>query len=174
MPYPFQYLINATLAASTPGEVLSIPFAMANWQASLSDCIDWTSANITGQIAIPISKAWFYIQCQYYPVSENAVPTGNLLPPAYITTRAKVYAYPQFQSSIYNQTNEFFQQYLGTATKIIDNTTRLIILQGGYDRDVGVGMPDLTLSDDRQHSRVFLLPVSLVVRSTKELAGLGC
>ncbi|TVY92709.1 Lysosomal Pro-X carboxypeptidase [Lachnellula willkommii] len=154
MAYPFQYLINATLAASTPAEVLRIPWAMTNWQASLSSCIDWSSSNITGQLDVGVSNSYFYLQCQYYPISESVVPEGNLLPPSSASTPAKVCANPEYESSIYNQTNEFFQEYLGTATHIIDSTTRLIILQGGYDRVAGVGMPDLTLSDDREHSRV--------------------
>lgn len=153
MPYPFQYLINETLMATTPGQVVSIPLAMLNWQ-SPSGCLQWTSANITGEIATPVSEAWFYLECQYYPISENAVPEGNLLPPADVASRVEVCGYPQFQSSIYNETNSFYQKYLGTDTVTLDNTTRLIIFQGGYDRVSGVGMPDLTLSDDRQHSRV--------------------
>ncbi|KUJ10184.1 uncharacterized protein LY89DRAFT_787808 [Mollisia scopiformis] len=154
-PYPLQYLINATLAASTPGEVLRIPLAMTNWQEDLSECVNWSSPNITGQLAgVSIADSWFYLQCQYYPISESAVPPGDLLPPTDVTTRVEVCSNPEWESSIYNSSNEFWQQYLGTADEIVDNTTRLLILQGGYDRDQGVGMPNLTLTDDRQHSRV--------------------
>jgi hypothetical protein len=153
MPYPFQYLINAPLAASTPGEVLRIPFAMVSWQASLSECIDWTSANITSRISASFGKAFFYIQCQYYPIF-GATPPGNLLPPKFVTTRTEVCINPEWQSSTYNQTNELWQQYLGTTNEILDNKTRLVLLQGGYDDDVGSGLPNLTPSEDRQHSRL--------------------
>lgn len=154
MPYPLQYLINNTVAASTPGDVLRIPLAMTNWQTNLTECIDWTSSNITGQVPLSVSHSFDYILCQYYPFSESAIPAGNLLPPQDGTGRVEVCAYPQFQSNIYNQSNELWQDFLGTSTEMINNTTRLVILQGGYDRVAGIGMPNLTLSDDRQQSRV--------------------
>ena len=84
--YPFDYLINQTLNASTPGQVLQLPMAMTNWQ-SPSACLDWSSANITHKTDIDVSMAWFYLQCQYYPISENAIPSGNLLPPLKATGR---------------------------------------------------------------------------------------
>ena len=157
MAYPFEYLINQTMNATTPGEVVKIPMAMTNFQ-SPSACLEWNSKNITKKTSIEVSLPWFYIQCQYYPISENAIPAGNLLPPLKATGRVDMCAYPQFQGKMYNQTNEFFQKYLGTDTATIDNTTRLVIFQGGYDRVRGVGLPELTLSEDNQHSRVILTP----------------
>jgi hypothetical protein len=171
MPYPFQYLINETLAASTPGQVVGVPLAMLNWQ-SPSDCIEWSSANITGKTATPVSEAWFYLQCQYYPISQKAVPVRNLLPPADVVSRVEVEAYPQFESTIYNETNEVYQDYLGTTTETLENTTRLIILQGGYDRVSGVDWPDLALTDDRQHSRV-VFTAGMSRRPAKSVADKG-
>lgn len=153
MPFPFQYLINATLTATTSAEVLRIPLLMDLWQPtpSSSSCINWTSTNITGQVSIGVSQSWFYLQCQYYPIGENSVPEGNLLPPL---ANGNICAYPEFESYKFNSTDEFWQDHLGTSKDSLMNSTRLVILQSGYDRVSGIGMPDLPVSDDREAARV--------------------
>lgn len=158
MAYPFKYLINQTLNATTPGEVIKIPLAMTNWE-SPSQCLDWTSQNITHELDLDITSSWSYVVCQYYPIAENAIPSNNLLPPLKATGRNDICNLgPKYESKSYNQTTEFWQNYLGTSNAQINNTTRLVILQGGYDRVQGIGTPDLTLTSDRQHSRVILTP----------------
>ena len=154
MPYPFQYLINTTLNARSAGETLRIPFAMVNWQEDLSACVDWRTSNISGGIDVSVSKSYDYLSCQYYPIQEQAIPPDNIMPTSAATGPIPVCHYPEYESKIYNQSNEEWQKYLGTDTATLDNTTRLVILQSGYDRVAGIGSPLLTLSDDREHSRV--------------------
>ena len=108
----------------------------------------------SGGVNIDVSQSWTYIVCQYYPLQEVAVPLNNLLSPYATTGPVPVCNKRDWQSSRFNQTSGEWQKYLSTDTQTLDRTRRLLILQGGYDRVAGIGMPKLTLSNNREHSRV--------------------
>ncbi|KAF2661116.1 hypothetical protein K491DRAFT_477184 [Lophiostoma macrostomum CBS 122681] len=154
--YPFQHLINATLNATSAGESIRIPLAMVNAQKDLSQCVNWNSTNIMSGsgINVPVSESWDYLTCQYFPTQNIAFPSGSILPTYAATGPIPTCPQKRFESAIYNQSNEKWQEYLSTDTPTLDKTTRLVIFQSGYDRVAGIGMPRLTLSEGREHSRV--------------------
>jgi hypothetical protein len=65
---------------------------------------------------------------------------------------------PAFEGKNYNQTNEFWQNYLGTSTSTLKKTTRLVIFQGGYDRAWGPGTPNLGVNGNLERARVIFTP----------------
>ncbi|KAI2615957.1 hypothetical protein GGR54DRAFT_649832 [Hypoxylon sp. NC1633] len=156
---PFENLIKKTLAANTAGEVLRIPLLAAAW-GNASSCTDAFNLNIskasTGNIA-NTQPAFGYINCGYYPINDKSVPSDNVLPETFARGAVDICTNPAWKAVDYGRENEYFLQKYAMTNDFIDTTTRLLIVQGRYDRTAAIGSPILTVTNMLNHSRVVLL-----------------
>ena len=57
----------------------------------------------------------------------------------------------------YNKTNAEWLEQFNLTEKSLNKVTRLLITQGSYDNTAAIGMPHLTASSNRNHSRVIFV-----------------
>jgi hypothetical protein len=152
---PLAHLINQTLSAKNHGEVLSLPLIMFN-NANATDCIAGPGDPDAPQVPVPTGAvATWWIYCNIFPVSEFAVsPDNSLFPPYLVDEPAFVCAYPAFAGPDSNHTNQQWVDRYQLTDAALDRVTRLLITKGTSDRTAAIGTPRLTLSTDRNHSRV--------------------
>jgi hypothetical protein len=149
--YPLQVAVNHTLAAKTPGEVLRVPLLAKSWSQEPA-CIDLANSNITVNNGLSvIGDSFSWIKCTFFPLSFGTGRPGSMFP-----HRPGPYgdcARTEWQTPDWNSSNIHFQRKYSTTDENLDQTTRLLIIQGSYDIATGFGSPNLTLTSDREHSR---------------------
>lgn len=154
------YLISQTLLANDTGSVLRIPPMLQNWDTDLSHCLDWRSPNLTSAAAgtgIQI-RPWMYINCAYFPGSTFSIRNGSMFPPQLQTGRVELCTEKDWQSPLYNLTNqEIIAHYNFTANKI-EEVGRFFFTQDGLDPTTAVGPPPLDSSALLNASRAFVMP----------------
>jgi hypothetical protein len=154
--YPLQTAINLTLAASSPGEVLAVPLRGVSWAED--GCIDPNNRNLTGQPTF-FGDSFQWIRCTYFPGSFGDSRPGSLLPPSNTTVGGDCwspYAVP-WQAPDFNETNEYFVEKFNLTLKTLDQAERLLIVQGTWDIVAAYGSPQLTMTSDRNHSRLITM-----------------
>jgi len=150
------FLANKTLQAASPGEVLGLPVIMAA-PGNITSCVNWAALAGTGvQSQVSIGRSWQYITCQYFVGSESAVSPSNSLFPPQMVDQPAVCPVPEWESPDFNDTNEQWRAKFNFTDDALDHVTRLLITHGGSDRTTAIGSPRLTLSSDRNHSRVIV------------------
>jgi len=150
-------LVNQTLQANSPGEVLGLPVAMAApAKGNVTDCVNWAAISGTGSLTqTGIGASWTYITCTYFVGSESAVSPNNSLFPAWMANQSNNgCGVPEWAGPDLNKTNEEWVAKFGFTDDALDQTTRLLITHGLSDRISAIGTPRLSLSSDRNHSRV--------------------
>ncbi|KAI0884277.1 uncharacterized protein GGS22DRAFT_189406 [Annulohypoxylon maeteangense] len=156
---PLDNLIGKTLEAKTVGEVLRIPLLATSW-GNESSCIDAFNANISRASSGDISSnqpAFEYITCGFYPINDRSIPSSNVFPETFARGNVDVCINAAWKSADYGRDNEYFLQKYAMTNDLLDSTERLLIVQGGYDRNAAIGSPILTVTNLLNHSRVILV-----------------
>ena len=163
-PKPLDLLVNATLAATTPGAVLRLPIDMVLGgpnQTTLpaAGCANWT-ALVSGEsqaAQVGIGMSWLYMSCNWLVQSIGAVgPDNALFPPFLVDQEATACVAPasDWVGPDYHEPDSVWQEKLGITDADLDAVTRLLIVHGAWDRTASYGTPNLTPGGNRDKSRV--------------------
>ena len=160
--FNFTALINATIAAKTPAEVLRIPIdlAPAVYNPSHTGCVDWAKIAGEGNIVadIGLGTSWLYMTCNWMINSLGAISPSNSLFPEW----AVDVSYPGCDTTLHadwvgpdmTKTNAEFEAMYGITDEELDKVTNLLIVNGSKDRTAAICSPKLSSSTNRSHSRV--------------------
>jgi hypothetical protein len=156
---PLDVLINATLDATTPAQVMRIPMLLQQSESldNTSACIDWAtfSSRANQQKALSIGSSWPYITCSYLPGSDVAVsPNNSLFVPFEVSEPINNCVNSDWVTPYINDTEAEWEARFQITDKDLDAVQRLLIINGQYDRTSSLAQVKLTLSSDRNHSRV--------------------
>lgn len=152
-------IVNATLKARTAGQVLRVPIDIYN-KSNGTGCVDWAQLTPANQVKNDRTGiSWSYISCAWFVQSAVATgPDNSLFPPflvnSSVTSCGNV---AEWATPDYNKTNAEWVDKFSLSDAALDRVTRLLITHGSYDGTAAIGMPRLTSSGDRNHSRAILV-----------------
>lgn len=162
-PNPLDLIINATLKANTTGQILRVPVDVYNRVTSnetTPTCVDWIPLTPSNQIKnLHTGTSWDYISCSWFVQSGVAISPENSLFPSFganesLTACGNI---AEWAGASYNNTNAEWLQDFNLTEQSLNKVTRLLITQGSYDNTAAIGVPHLTPSSNRNHSRVILV-----------------
>ena len=152
-PYPLEALFNATVTAETPGAVLRVTHQLMNNESVSTDkCIKWTNETFLEKEIGILGQSMVYIGCTYFPKLQDWVPEGNLFP----AQEGNGCLVPEYESKMSNNSNSWWVKHLNLTQRNLDSVERLLIIQGQNDGTSSWGSPALTLSGNRNKSRIVL------------------
>lgn len=163
VPFVLDRIINATLSLSNTnsGNVLHIVGSLRNWELDHTQCLDWRSGNLTGAATSNAGievRPWAYILCNYLPGWTSSIRENSMFPSQYTNGYVQACTHPEWQTPLFNYTNDQIIEEYGYTAENIENVGRILFTQGGFDPGSSVGPPALALSGYRNASRTVLMP----------------
>jgi hypothetical protein len=153
---PVQAVLNATLLADSTGAILRSTLSISfNLSLSETDCFDWYGPELTVGLTTTTLNTYWSALCSFLPISNFAVPKGNLLPAQNTTGRVEPCLLgKEWQRYPYNQSEAWFQEEYGFTAEKLDSVERLLIINAQLDLFSTYTLQELTLSSNRNHSRI--------------------